>query len=351
LIKLYVPLEAVPKRQHLFPLLKPFEKGEGFTDATRIALYGISEKEVSFVTTLEAADYVVLPMSWNYYLARQEMAEVEEVILDGQAADKKVLSFMTGDFGVKIPDYNNIIVFRNSGDRSKLPATHVGMPAFIADPLPRIFKTDALLVRPYAEMPTIGFCGQADDSIGTRIKELFKTAYRNVISLLGIDARDRQPLIATSFLRASILQRFEKASGVQTNFIYRKKYRAGATTKALRQQTTLAFYENMKASDYIVCVRGAGNFSVRFYEALAMGRIPVFVNTDCLLPLAETIDWKKHVVWVEYAQRHEVAEKVLTFHNALSASEFEYLQEANRKLYQEKLSLGGFFKEFLQEKP
>ena len=351
MIKLYVPLPVFPKRPHLFPLLKPFEKGEGFTDAKRIALYGISEKEVSFATTLEAADYVVLPMSWNYYLARQKMAEVEEVILEAQGADKNVLSFMTGDFGVNIPDYENVIVFRNSGNRSKLPATHVGMPAFVSDPLPKIFKTETITVRPYTQTPTVGFCGQADRTLKTRIKELAQTVTRNLASFLGRDRREPQQVLSTSYLRASLLHTLEKAPAIATHFIYRKKYRAGATTQTARQKTTLEFYDNMQQSDYVVCVRGAGNFSIRFYETLAMGRIPVFINTDCLLPLADTIDWKKHVVWVEYKERHLVGDKVKAFHALLTEDQFKYLQAANRKLYQEKLSLGGFFKESLQEKP
>ena len=346
-MKLYVPLKIYPKRQHLFPLLKPFEKGAGFTDAKRIALYGISEKEVSFVTTLVAADYVVLPMSWNFYQAEQKMAEVEKVVLNAQRADKKVLSFMTGDFGVSIPDYENIIVFRNSGHRSKLPATHIGMPAFIPDPLPKIFKTETLTIRPYTETPTVGFCGQADRTIVTRIKELAQTATRNLASYIGRDRRDPQQVLSTTYLRASLLHSLEKAPAITTNFIYRKKYRAGATTQAARQRTTLEFYKNMQQSDYILCVRGAGNFSVRFYETLAMGRIPVFLNTDCLLPLDSRIDWKKHVVWVDYKDRDRIAEKVLAFHHALSATAFEKLQHNNRSLGKDTLTLGGFFKESL----
>ena len=100
-------------------------------------------------------------------------------------------------------------------------------------------------------------------------------------------------------------------------------------------------------SDYVVCVRGAGNFSIRFYEALAMGRIPVFINTDCALPFDDELDWKKHVVWVEFKERHKVAEKVANFHRAISEKDFIDLQLANRKLWEERLTLGGFFKEFI----
>ena len=130
-------------------------------------------------------------------------------------------------------------------------------------------------------------------------------------------------------------------------FILRKKYRAGITTNKHTHKTTLEFYDNLKNSDYVVCVRGAGNFSIRFYEALAMGRIPVFINTDCALPFDNEIDWKKHVVWVEYNERHEVAEKVADFHRVLSEKDFIDLQLANRKLWEERLTLRGFFNNFL----
>lgn len=32
----------------------------------------------------------------------------------------------------------------------------------------------------------------------------------------------------------------------------------------------------MTGSDYVLCTRGNGNYSIRFYEALCRGRIPVF---------------------------------------------------------------------------
>ena len=35
------------------------------------------------------------------------------------------------------------------------------------------------------------------------------------------------------------------------------------------------------------------------YETLALGRIPVFINTDCTLPFSNIIEWDKHVVWIE----------------------------------------------------
>ena len=114
------------------------------------------------------------------------------------------------------------------------------------------------------------------------------------------------------------------------------------------RESTIEFYQNIVDSDYVVCVRGAGNFSVRFYETLAMGRIPVFVNTDCLLPLSDKINWKKHVVWVEEKEIPIINKKIVDFHNSLSIKDFKELQLANRTLWLESLTLGGFFKTFFK---
>ncbi|MCB0468775.1 MAG: hypothetical protein KDC64_11285, partial [Aequorivita sp.] len=65
-MKLYYPKSHYNKahRGLLFPLLKPFIKAEGFTDAERIATYGISEKNFEFTECLEEADVVILTMAW-----------------------------------------------------------------------------------------------------------------------------------------------------------------------------------------------------------------------------------------------------------------------------------------------
>ena len=41
------------------------------------------------------------------------------------------------------------------------------------------------------------------------------------------------------------------------------------------------------------CPRGTGNFSIRFYEAICLGRIPVILNTDIILPFAKYIPWNE----------------------------------------------------------
>jgi len=75
------------------------------------------------------------------------------------------------------------------------------------------------------------------------------------------------------------------------------------------KQMRLEFLQNMIGSDYVFCCRGAGNFSYRLYEALCCGRIPVFIDTDCVLPYDFMIDWKKYFVWVDQSELPLIAEK------------------------------------------
>lgn len=53
----------------------------------------------------------------------------------------------------------------------------------------------------------------------------------------------------------------------------------------------------VKSTQYTLCPRGCANYSFRFYETLALGRIPIY--PDCGGPLIEGVDWRNEIVWVE----------------------------------------------------
>lgn len=345
-MKLYYPKSHYDKsyRGLVFPLLKPFIKGDNFIDAQRIEMYGVSAKDFEFTERMEDADWVILTMAWNYYAKTKQTDLAISFVKECGIKGKKVIALNADDFGVRIPPFENLLVVRPSGYKSKFSKNEYSLPAFISDPLKKYFHTTEIILRPYRAKPVVGFCGQANASPINTVKEATMTALRNVKFHLGMVVQEPQQLLSTSYLRASILRRLEESPEVTCNFIQRKKYRAGVKADKDNHETTLEFYDNIRDSDYVVCVRGAGNFSVRFYETLAMGRIPIFIDTDCALPLEKEINWKKHLVWVEYYERHRVAEKLIEFHKGLSEQEFIDLQLSNRRLWEERLGVGGFFK-------
>jgi hypothetical protein len=99
-------------------------------------------------------------------------------------------------------------------------------------------------------------------------------------------------------------------------------------------------------SDYTLCVRGVGNFSYRLYETLSCGRIPVFVDTDCVLPYDSVIRWKDYCVYLDESEVAVIGERIAEFHRELSPSRFEGLQRDCRKLWEDYISPAGFFRNF-----
>jgi len=344
-MKLYYPSQLYNPayRGKVFPLLKPFLKDANYTDAQRQAFYGVSDTDFVLVETMEEAQVVILPMSWNYYVQTNQLDKVYALIADAKEVNKVVWSLNAGDFGVKLHYFENLIVFRQGGYVANNQKGHQGYPSIINDYLGKHQLDVVYLNTSYHKQPIVGFCGQANLSKWNALTEMFKQQARNFKSYLGFSYLEPQKIVSTSYLRASLLKTLETSSKIDTQFIKRKQYRAGVTKNKETHDTTAEFYNNILESQYILCVRGAGNFSVRFYETLMMGRIPLFLHTDGYLPLSDEIDWKAHVVWVDYKDRHNISEVLCDFHQQLGQEGLIALFKKNRKLWEEKLTLSGFF--------
>jgi hypothetical protein len=213
------------------------------------------------------------------------------------------------------------------------PREHA-LPAFCNDILAEV----ASPIRPlnWQSVPQIGFCGY----VGT-------TPSRLILRTIG-----RREKVAGLYLRDRALRVLRQSDLVTTQFLTRSAYFGGVSrrpsTDARRARIRHEFLENLISSPYVLCLRGKGNYSFRFYEVLSAGRIPVFVNTRCVLPFQNQIDWHKHVVWVEEDRIPFIAELVSDFHHHLSAEQFEELQASNRRLWEGWLRPETYFLRILQ---
>ena len=131
-------------------------------------------------------------------------------------------------------------------------------------------------------------------------------------------------------------------NAIQTNFIFRDSFWASEVKD--KNQARLEYVNNMLLSTYSLVARGGGNFSYRFYEVLSLGRIPVFINTDSVLPFENLIDWKKQLIWIEKTDIKNIDKHLLSFHTNKTANEIIAIQNSNRTLYETFLSPLGFFK-------
>ena len=48
-----------------------------------------------------------------------------------------------------------------------------------------------------------------------------------------------------------------------------------------------------------------------------MGRIPVFIDTDCLLPFPNLVNWQDHMIWIKWSDIELLPKLILEFHESL----------------------------------
>jgi hypothetical protein len=344
-LKIYIAHKEIPikNRKALFVLTRPFLKENKWQlNAAEFANNNMLQQAFQFELEITQANFVLLPFSINSYFQNKKSHLLKEINVICLTHSLKAYGYISDDFGIELPEFSNIIYFRQGGFKSQLSIQNKGFPVALSDHFKRLFQLENPIPNKKGELPIVGFCGHATLSTLKRAKETIKCLLENTKRFtINPFKTIYEPLFASAYERAKLLASFETSNRVKTNFIYRENYRGGAVTEEQRTTTTLEYYNNILESDYVICVRGAGNFSVRFYETLMMGKIPVFVNTDCLLPFEDEIDWKNHLVWVEWKDRKNIAKIVADFHTNLSAAEFVYLQINNRKLWKETLSVKG----------
>lgn len=307
----------------LFPFWGKNPENVNDPDTGRFDAYVKAGRDYFTMTSLEDCDLVVLPSPWqkNYHQA-YDLAQA------AQRADKPLIIFFNSDSTEEIPILNSVI-FRTSFCGSTRKSNEYALAAWSPDFLEQYFGGN-LLIRQKKENPRIGYCGYYDNS--------FRFKIRNI---LGMEAEGVR-------IRSRVVDIFQKNKLVETNFLLRKHFWAGTIASDLeaRKRVRWEFVRNLAESDYVLCARGGGNFSYRLYETLSMGRIPVLIDTDCVLPYNNYIAWKEFCVWVDARELDKIAEKVIKFHNSLSAQEFIERQKNCRKIWEEWISPQGFFKNF-----
>ena len=324
------------RRGDIFPLLKPFIKPSSFSDLDRINLYGVSASDYIFVTS-DKADYGIIPMSLNYYVLKGERNKIIKYLNNNKHL--KYLAFMNGDVGVKFPYIENLIILRANGYKGK--SNTIGMPVFIQD------VKNKNRIDPISNINShlIGFCGQSDLNIIKCFFDKTRVIIQNFKSFIR-DDYEKEHIFSSAYFRGRILKKINANLSGKTLFIERKKYRAGASNKITRDITTKEYYENISNSSYIVCMRGGGNFSVRLYEVLSSGRIPLYIHTNDNLPFLNDDFWKTNCIWIPNSKYSNFKETIERFE---AKNDLHKISLQNRLFWKSNLTLDGYFKRLLNE--
>jgi hypothetical protein len=198
--------------------------------------------------SLEECDTIFFDSSTAYEIQHKEIQDNIYLI---SGFGKKGYIFLISDNSDEYEIPENITFFRTSGFRSKLKANEQILP-YIWEQFECPF-----IALPRSNIPTIGFCGM----INQWRFELLNT--------LHMDPR------------------------FYCKFIINRNFWGGCPH---HPELVSQFRENIKETHFTVCNRGAGNFTMRLYQTMNSGRIPIFVDTDMKLPFEDKIPWDSLVV-------------------------------------------------------
>ena len=309
----------------------------------------LKASNIRIVQEPSKADTIIIPLHINYYKNNNLMSLLEKYNSLCKKFNLLAFGFISGDFGRRFTEYSNIIYFRMSGFRRLLSDKNQGFPASLSDQLKILYKKENIRINKKPKVPRISFCGHATKNSFVFLYQTFKIFVENFKRFNGDPWGDNyEPFFQSAYHRYTILKKIEKSDGIKTNFIFRKNYRAGAKNDVQMKKTTLEYYDNILGSDYNLCLRGTGNFSIRLYETLMMGKIPIFVNTDCILPLDKIINWREHAIWIEWEDIENISDTIIHFHNKISDTDFEKIQKKNRDLWLEKLQPSWVLKNLIK---
>lgn len=210
-------------------------------------------------------------------------------------------------------------------------------------------KLDALEISPKPQKPAVGFCGTTS-SIG-KLSNLTKWLTSKAIVQFylsqgkrasKIDIRLREGMSLK--LRETAIELLTRDPRIDSNFKLTNKNKSYyCQDEANRVLLEDLFVENTSKSDYVLCVRGTGNYSGRFYMALNAGRIPVVIDTDLVIPFED----KLNLVKVPINSLHRIGDIILEHFKNTTSQDFEKIKSQNREAYYRYLSPENFLPRFI----
>ncbi len=308
-----------------------------FDETESQARYGPLRDQFTDVA-LDEAEVAVLPLVWEHADRREALDFIDRA----RGAGRWTVVFAGSDFEPVVPAPQVVLAHAGPQPHRRSDRHVMPIPYF-----PTVRELDDL-DRAKPGRPVVSFCGQASASPVATAGHAAQRAWWHARWRLG-----RSPFVPPSVgghlrLRAQAIRLLRDDPRIDDRFIVRDRYRAGAEQGAGRERAEREFWDNLRDGDYALCVRGSGNFSARFYEALSLGRIPVLVDTDCQLPASELVDWDELIIRVDRRDLERLPESVAEEHDRMTSAALAERKRACFETWQRHLSSDGFFASFRQ---
>lgn len=310
----------------------------------RYKIYGLRKQDLILSENPENADLLILPLTWNYYFEYGKTDEAKEILKYYEKLNKPIITWVSGDYTHMVQDGNFILLQHNLHKRRQKNYEYA-YPVIIRDPFDYLNFYGVNIASGFKKN-RISFCGLANWTLFNSYESFLKELFFKIKNRIFNPHLDLSLPVSGMKLRGGLLKSFNQNPNLETNLIIRKRKDSSLISKG---KYKFEYWDNMLSAPFTICIRGNGNFSVRFYETLAIGRIPILIDTDCVLPFDNEINWSKHCIMVKNTDSKKVVESVSILINTMDDNDIVNMQIANRKLWIEKLSFSGFYYSFTKK--
>jgi hypothetical protein len=281
----------------------PFEdpkkfKEDKFENDRFSNLINLGSEYLEFVD-INDCDYVILPYKWDNY-----SQITSDIINESKLHGKKIIALHNDDFEpLRRLHEEDGYLFTTTLVKGKRKSNEFSFPAFSGD----FFKDDYK----FNLNRSFGFCG-------------------------GI----------THHLRQDVLSIIYNSKEIKSDLIIRQGFWAPELSK---DEARIQFLNNMINNTFIICIRGAGNFSYRLYESMMMGRIPIIIDSDSIFPFDDVIDYNSFSFRIDHREFINIIKILKDISNKLSDNDIMDMQKNSRNIWREYMSPEGWIKNFKKE--
>jgi hypothetical protein len=267
---------------------------------------------------LAFSDAVLVPHDAKVFTKNQDYSEYLNVL-----GTKHLILFSDrGDFPLR-PRIRNSVALRVALQPRETRSNKIILPYNVA-------SLDSLSHRNYAGTPDISFMGLVPKNTVGRVVRAFRSAPLSPVK--GNGAVTRRKYLAS-------LDR----SGLYLKKVTRDSYGAIKSPQNSHLEKRQEYLEFLNNSDVVVAPRGDTNQSMRFFEVLSAGRIPLFPDTKMQLPTTTQPFPEKFMIKTDFHPKN-IEASVTSFWSRLNEVEYSSLQVEIRNYFVNYLEFNAFLR-------
>lgn len=269
------------------------------------------------------ADIILVPHDAKFFSKNIEYLKY----LRSLSESKQLLISDRGDFPVKIK-LKNATFLRVGVEPGEKGLNSIVVPY-------NINSLSYLPFRDYQLNPKLSFIGLVPKfSTGRTIKSLIKAPLH--------------PGLTNSAIVRRIAIRQVKNLSFEQEIVERDEYGGLAKLVPNPQKNREQYVSSIKESDLILCPRGDSNGSLRFYETISAGRIPLIPDTKIIFPYSENFNLKDSILRFSLFSS-KLEPEINEFWKNLNSIKYQTIQEDLRHFYSTKYRFDVFLGNLLNK--